>query len=115
MRFSLGKAAVRVSPLYLFLLLCISVFDYTGILLQAFVASLLHEMGHLLCLLLQRRPVCALDFTVAGIRLDRGTDYCPSPADIPVYLAGRRSTWPSAWGPSGCCSAALPCTWPPWR
>ena len=88
MRFSLGKAAVRVSPLYLFLLLCISVFDYTGILLQAFVASLLHEMGHLLCLLLQRRPVCALDFTVAGIRLDRGTDYCPSPADIPVYLAG---------------------------
>ena len=53
MRFSLGKAAVRVSPLYLFLLLCISVFDYTGILLQAFVASLLHEI----CLLYTSRCV----------------------------------------------------------
>ena len=57
MRFALKGTEIAVSPLYLFLLLCISVFDYTGIVRTALVASLLHEAGHLAVLLLQRQKI----------------------------------------------------------
>lgn len=88
MRFALKGTEIAVSPLYLFLLLCISVFDYTGIVRTALVASLLHEAGHLAVLLLQRQKIYGLYFSPAGIRLDRGGDYLPGLRDIPVFLAG---------------------------
>lgn len=86
---TLAGVRIRISPLFTALLLVLLSFDDSRLPLWCFLATLLHEGGHLLLLCLWRRPPAAITVNPFGLHMQQcagvGLSYGQSAA---VSLAG---------------------------
>lgn len=85
--FFIGRARIRVQPL--FLVLCLLCQLSGGMVLPALCALFLHEAGHLLCARLLRLPLLQLDITpFGGVLRFSGTDELPGAKRFFLYASG---------------------------
>lgn len=70
MTFRLGRCKISISPLFSAFICIVLLIDTTGIMLFGFISVFIHESGHLLFMIISKKPPVGVSFQLGGILID---------------------------------------------
>lgn len=89
MKLNLGKTSLRINVSFAAVITLMLIFDESGMCAVALFCCIIHEVGHIACLLVFGEKPAAIELSFYGIKLERQKTSSLSPAEeIAVYAAG---------------------------
>ena len=89
MEFSVGRTGIRIQPVFAALLTLMLIADTSGVCALSLVACIVHESGHLLCLLALGGHAEKVTLSFYGMKIERKNELCVSHrGELAVALAG---------------------------
>lgn len=89
MEFSVGRTGIRIQPVFAALLTLMLIADTSGVCALSLVACIVHESGHLLCLLALGGHAEKVTLSFYGMKIERKSELCVShKGELAVTLAG---------------------------
>lgn len=70
MTFNIGNCKISISPLFVSFLCLILLIDTTGLMLFGFISVFIHESGHLIFMIIAKKPPAFIKFRLGGIIIE---------------------------------------------
>lgn len=88
MKLELGKTVLRINMSFAAAVTLTLILDESGMCAVAFFCCLVHEAGHIICLLILGEKPALIELSFYGIKLERRNASMSSGEEIAVYISG---------------------------